>query len=64
MVSEGLEIAFSVEIFFSLYSIGTSNGGWVSLSGMLGKAPLRPHSTHYENWKKNLSKCGGKRTLA
>lgn len=49
MVWEGLETFPKVGIFFSFYAIKPSRRGWMSLGGVLGRDPFKPHSNHYKN---------------
>lgn len=59
MVCERLEIFTIVEVFFSFYAIRLSKGCWVTLDGMVRKAPFKPHSNYYNNFKDKFSQVRG-----
>lgn len=64
MVCKGLKISPTMWIFFSFYATEPSKGGWVSLGGLSGRGPFKPHSNHYKNWRGWLVRVRGERTIS
>lgn len=64
MVCKGMEISPTVGIFFSFYVTKPSKGGRVSLGGLSGRGPFKPHSNHYKELERQARPSEGARGLS
>lgn len=55
LVYDMVDITPTLGLFFSFFELkGEKKGGWVSLSGILGKSFLQAYTTNYKGFKDNF----------